>query len=160
MPQFDFVNNLWESQIFWLVVIFSVFFFLIHTLIAPRIQKILDSREQKLSADMRRAEELKDELERMLAEKDTLLAKARNEASNIYSKEMERVQKDIAKKQDEAQSKIDEQIATAEKKIASDRRKALKDVEKIATDIAAQVVEKITGEPADAKAIAKAIKEV
>lgn len=159
MPQFDFANNLWQSQIFWLLVIFSVFFFLVHTLIVPRIQGILDAREQKLTADLRRAEELRNDLERMITQKDDLLAKARNDATSIYSKEMERVQKDIAKKQADAQTKIDAQIADAEKKIESDRKKALKDVESVASDIASQVIEKITGEKPDAKAIAKAVKE-
>ena len=160
MPQFQFDSNLWQSQIFWLVVTFTVFFFLVHSVIAPRIQKILDAREQKLTADMTRAEELKVEVEKMLAAKEELLAGARQDADDLYRKEMEKVKKDVAKKQATAQAEIDKKLAAAEKKIEAGRQKALKDVEKVATDIAAQVVESITGEKADVKAIEKSVKAV
>ena len=160
MPQFQFDSNLWQSQIFWLVITFTVLLFLVHSVIAPRIQKIFDAREQKLTADMTRAEELKVEIEKMLTAKEELLATARQDADDLYRKEMEKVKKEVAKKQATAQAEIDKKLAATEKKIEAGRQKALKDVEKVATDIAAQVVESITGEKADTKAIAKSVKAV
>ena len=64
MPQLD--PKYWASQAFWLVLVFTVLYFLISTLFIPKIRNSLENRNNKIKNDLDEAKNLKD-----LSEKKT-----------------------------------------------------------------------------------------
>ena len=57
MPQFDVSS--FSSQLFWLVVIFTILYFTISKLIAPKAEKILTARHLYIEDDLQHANEYK-----------------------------------------------------------------------------------------------------
>ena len=71
MPQLD--PTYWFSQIFWLIIIFSVLYFSIAKFFIPKIKKNLDDRENKIKDDLEDAKNFK-EIDSWETEKAILVA--------------------------------------------------------------------------------------
>lgn len=59
MPQFD--PTYFASQVFWLIVTFGILYLLMAKIALPRIGDILEVRQDRIAADLDRAEQLKRE---------------------------------------------------------------------------------------------------
>lgn len=155
MPQLD--PSSFSNQIFWLAVSFAVLFFIMWKMALPRVGETLANRQQKLSGDIEKAEQLKQDAEKVQADLDQALADARAEAQNIMAKTAQ----DIAAAQEKRLEAFNADMATqadeAEQRISAAREQALASVREIAGDVASSVVEKLSGSAADAKAVEKAL---
>lgn len=155
LPQLD--TSTFSSQIFWLAVSFAVLFILMWKVALPRVTDVVDSREQKIRADLERAEQLRDEIAKTEEEIAKVLSEARAEAQDIMRKAQDKVAEDHAKKQQKIEADLDQKIAEAEERIAKERSEALASMKQVAEDVAAASVEKLTGSKPDAKAVAAAV---
>ena len=155
MPQLD--PSTYGSQLFWLGVTFAVLFLIMWKIALPRVGEVIDSREQKVRADLERAESLRSDIAGVEEEVERILANARSEAQDALRKSSEKISADIAKKQEKLDNDIAKQIAEAEERIVADRKVVLDNVRQVAIDAATATVEKLTGEVPDAKAIGKAV---
>ena len=81
MPQLN--PEFFVSQLFWLVVTFSFLLFFLWKISLPRISKVLEKRENKISSDIEIAKKLQTEAEQIQNEIDRQLSSARDQASNI-----------------------------------------------------------------------------
>lgn len=158
MPQLDF--STYSSQIFWLVISFAVLFILMWKVAIPRVGTVLEAREQKIRADLERAEQLSAEIAETEVAVEKALAEARSEAQEIMRKAQEKVLADHAKKQDKLDAELAAKIAEAETRIDAARKEALASVREVAQEVAAASVEKLTGQSADAAAVSKAVDAV
>lgn len=155
LPQLD--TSTFSSQIFWLAVSFAVLFILMWKVALPRVTDVVDSREQKIRADLERAEQLRDEIAKTEEEIAKVLSEARAEAQDIMRKAQDKVAEDHAKKQQKIEADLDQKIAEAEERIAKERSEALASMKQVAEDVVAASVEKLTGSKPDAKAVAAAV---
>lgn len=155
LPQLD--TSTFSSQIFWLAVSFAVLFILMWKVALPRVTDVVDSREQKIRADLERAEQLRDEIAKTEEEIAKVLSEARAEAQDIMRKAQDKVAEDHAKKQQKIEADLDQKIAEAEERIAKERSEALASMKQVAEDVLAASVEKLTGSKPDAKAVAAAV---
>lgn len=154
MPQLEI--STYPGQIFWLAVSFAVLFLVMWKVALPRVSEVLEARQQKVSQDLERAEEMKAEAERIVAEYEQALDDARAKAQDTIRKAQEKINADLAKREEAFEEELSGRIAEAEKKIESARKAALKNVEQIAIEAATASVEKLGGK-ADEKAIKAAI---
>ena len=66
MPQLD--PTYWASQVFWLILIFSLLYISISKFYLPKIKNNLDNRENKIKEDLENANKFKEESEAKIKE--------------------------------------------------------------------------------------------
>jgi len=144
MPQFD--PSSFASQIFWLIVTFTILYLLMARVALPRIGEVLEERSERISNDLDRAEQLRKQSDEVVEQYEAALAKARSEASAILAQTNQEIAAASAERQTEAQRRIDAKVAEAETRIAAARDEAMAQVRDIAVDAARGVAEKLVGQ--------------
>lgn len=158
MPQFDF--STFPSQIFWLAVTITALFFLLNKMVVPRVSGILTEREDKISGDLSKAEELKAETEEAIATYEKALAEARAQAQEVMKETADAISKMSEEKNAEVSARLATQIQEGEKKIQQAKSEAMGDIRSIVEQTAVAAVDKLAGvSPAEAD-LAKAVDAV
>ncbi len=154
MPQFDLSS--FPSQIFWLVVSFAVLYFLMATLVLPRIGKIVEGREGKIQSDLDAAQKANDAARVAAAEQEKALAEARTQASGVVREATDKAAQHTTAKMQELGDKLAATIAEAELRIGQQRTQAMSGLAGMSSEIASAVLSKLVG-PADAAQVARAV---
>lgn len=148
MPQL--AVETFASQLVWLGITFVVLYLIMAKVVVPRIGGILEDREQRIRADLDKAEELKADTDRAIAEYEAKLAEARASASEMIAGMKAEVNAEIDKRRAEIDAELEARQAEAEKQIASQRETALGNLDDIARSVTSALVEKLGGAaPAD-----------
>ena len=87
MPQFDFTT--YSSQIFWFAICFLTLYFFAHSIILPRIRKIINERETTINNDV----ELSNSLEEKLGEVEIKTEALRRKATQEYQAQIDEAAK-------------------------------------------------------------------
>jgi F-type H+-transporting ATPase subunit b len=158
MPQLDV--NTWPPQLFWLAVTFLVLYFIISKIVIPRTGGVIEGRKNQIDSDLASAQRFKADTDKAVAEYEKALAEARDKAHGIARTARDALTAEVDKERSKLDGELGEKIAQAEKAIQATRTKALASVADVATEIAADIVSRLTGTSvtkADAaKAVAKA----
>ena len=154
LPQLNPVS--YPTQVFWLVVTFAVLFLLMWKVALPRVSETLANRQQKLSGDLQKAADLREEAEKAQADLEEALAAARAEAQAVLRKASEEIAAEQAKRLEAFDADMAVKAEEAEKRISAARETALKSVKDVANEVALAAVEKLAGD-ADQAAISKAL---
>ena len=125
MPQFD--PSTWTSQIFWLVVTFCLLYVLMARIVLPRMSSILDEREKQVSTNLKKAEKLKEDAEKVLADYQNAMQDARTRASELLKSAADDIAIQSAQRHAAVDKELNEKLRDAEERIESARREALKD---------------------------------
>jgi F-type H+-transporting ATPase subunit b len=107
MPQLDFANYPFISQIFWLALSFFVLYIYSAKIILPRISKTIEMRDRTIKTALTEAETAKKQLEENNESNEVLLSGARLKSRDL----IKQTQSEIDKKSNLAQSKTDAIIA-------------------------------------------------
>lgn len=158
MPQLDFGTYI--PQIVWLLVTFLAMFFVVSTLVTPRIQNVLDERQRRIDDALRKAADLKTEAEAVLAAYEKALADARAAAHAALQKASEQVAQEAARREGELRERIRKTIAAAEASIARAKEQALAGIRGVALEAAKATTERLIGRVADDDAVAGAVDRV
>jgi F-type H+-transporting ATPase subunit b len=154
-PPFDSAN--FASTLIWLALSFGLLYYLMSKVALPRVEDILHSRAHKIAADLREAHAAREKSEKAAAEHDRMIAEAKVNAQALAQKTQAAVNADTDAKRQALEAELNAKLAGADKQIAETKTKAMANVEAIAADAAAAIVQRITGRPADAKAVADAV---
>jgi F-type H+-transporting ATPase subunit b len=140
------------SQIFWLLICFSILYYLLSRKALPRISEILEARQDRIAADLDQAQRLRREAEAALATYAQGIAKAQEEAHRLLAEAQNRLQAEAAERQAELAQQLGKQLAEAEQRIAAARDRALAELEDAAVGVAQAAAERLAGirVPADA----------
>lgn len=155
MPQLDY--HTFVPQLVWLAISFIVLYVLMSRLALPKVRTAIEGRRRHLDDDLGRAAALKEEAELALAAYQKTLADARAAAQDTLRQTSEKLAADAAQRQQQLSATLAEQIAAAEARIAASKEQALADVRSIAAEVGGAVVEKLTGAPPQADAMARAV---
>jgi F-type H+-transporting ATPase subunit b len=157
MPQFD--PTWFASQIFWLLVIFAIFYYVVAGAVTPKLGAAIEAREKQIEGDLAKAGSLKEETDKMVAAYEKALADSRAKAQAVRGETEATAAKHAAELSARQGAELANKIKSAETRIADARKAALANVEAIASEIAADAVRKLAGlnvGEADAKAAAAA----
>lgn len=135
LPQLD--ARTYPSQIFWLLVSFGLLYWLLKTKAIPRIADILETRQDRINADLDRADRLRAEAEAALKQHDKIVGEAQNDAQRRIREAQERVAAELARHQAQLDADLAAKLHEAEARIAAAKRAALAEI----TDVAAEVVQ-------------------
>lgn len=159
MPQFDFAN-VFVPQLFWFAILFAILYFGVVRLTLPKLGKVMESRQNKVTGDIEAAEQSKQTSDKMNEDYQVGLTVARDDARTLLADAKSKAAASIEKKSANAQHKADDAIAAAQVEIEQARTSAMKEIESVAAEGASAIVERLTGTTPSAAAANKAAKAV
>ena len=143
MPQLDF--STFGNQIFWLLVVLAVIYWVLSRIALPRIGGVISDRQGAITGDLMAAEEFKHKAREAEAAYDKALADARAEAGKIVAANRAEIQKELDAAIAHADAEIAARTAESEKRIREIRDSADVDAREVARDVAAELVRSFGG---------------
>lgn len=143
LPQLD--ARTFPSQIFWLIVSFALLYHLLKTRAIPRIADILETRQDRIGADLDRAARLRAEAEAALKKHDSVIAEAQAKAQRRLREAQERVAAELARHQAELDADIGRRLRDAEQRIAAAKSAALGEVAQVAAEVVQAAAARLAG---------------
>ncbi|MDJ0942581.1 MAG: hypothetical protein QNJ30_03915 [Kiloniellales bacterium] len=158
MPQFDF--GTFASQIFWLVVVFTLLFLILSRSVLPKVSGILEQRQRRLDDDIAKAGSLRKEAEAVLADYERTRAEAEARAQAAMRAVLDETAADVSRSHGDMDRKNAKLIAEAEARIAQARKDATAGIHQAAAEVASAATERLIGVKPDDKASAAAVTQV
>ncbi|MDD7313108.1 MAG: hypothetical protein PUH03_01960 [bacterium] len=155
MPQLDF--SVFPSQLFWLLVSFFSMLFIMSRFIIPKTAEMINLRKEKIDGDLRKAAEIKQQVEKALEKYHAALKEATDKAQISLQKNRDELGEMINRKQEDLAAKLEAEISGGEKKIEQAKEKALQKVEASAAELAIDVLKNLGFGGVKAKDAAAAI---
>ena len=143
LPQFG--PTYFPSQIFWLIVFFALLYWLFTRKALPRLQEILEERQDRIAADLDRAAELRREAEEAYARYERMLEDARARAHQTLVEAQERIARETAERVAELERTTQARIREAEAEIARARAQALAELDEAAAEVVRLASERLAG---------------
>jgi F-type H+-transporting ATPase subunit b len=154
-PPFDPVN--FTPILIWLSLSFGLFYLLMSKIALPRVESILHARASKIANDIAEADALRARSEEAAAAYDKTIADAKAMALALAQETHARLTAETEANRLALESELTATLAASEMQILEMKAAAMGNVEAIAGEAAAAIIQRITGKPADQKAIARAI---
>ena len=143
MPQLDFTT--FGNQIFWLLVVLAVIYWVLSRIALPRIGGVITDRQGAITGDLMAAEEFKLKAKEAEAAYDKALADARIEAQKIVAANKAEIQKELNAAIAHADAEIGARATESERRIGEIRASAVEDARSVARDVTATLVETFGG---------------
>ena len=160
MPQIVQLPDIFVSQLFWLLLVFGIIYFVIGRGMVPKVQSVVQAREDKIAGDLAAAQKAREDAESLEEG-----YRERMDASRSEAMKLAQASKQEAAKEAEARLKVvDEQvgakIAQAEERIRASVGKAMGEIETVAAEAAQELVGKLTGASVSSAEAKQAVKAV
>jgi F-type H+-transporting ATPase subunit b len=143
LPQLD--SHTFPSQIFWLIVCFALLYWLLKTKAIPRIADILETRQDRISADLDRASRLRTDAEAALKKHDRVVAEAQAEAQRRVREAQERIAAELARHQAQLDAEVARKLHEAEARIGAAKSAALAEVAGVAAEVVQAAARRLAG---------------
>ena len=161
MPQLAFGHPvqgpLLIGQVVWQVVIFFSLFLLLTFVALPRLGAVIDTRRQRIEADLEAARAAMQSADAAIAAQREATQTARAEAQTAVNAAMQAAQQEIDAKSAALNAALLKQIADAEASIDQGRKTALGAVQQVAADTVGALLAKL-GATADAGKVQAAVR--
>jgi len=159
MPQIAQLAEVWSSQMFWLLVIFGLVFFVVGRGMVPKVMDTVGLRDKQIADDLAAAQAARDaadEAEEAWRAKENA---HRSEAQALVNEAKARSQGETEKKIAAAQAKLDAQAEEAEARIEAARAEAAAEIEAMAGEAAQDIVARLAGIKVSAASASSAVKK-
>ncbi len=143
MPQFDPANFL--PQLAWLAVIFAVLYFAIVRPTLPKVGRVIDEREQRVSSDLDAAEVAKTEADAIRTRYDAGMATAREAAQAEVAAARAKASQAIETRMKALAATLDARSDEAAVRIAAARSAAEAKLAATTADLTGEAVARLTG---------------
>jgi len=141
MPQLD--PEFWASQIFWLILIFTILYLIIWKIFLPKITYSIENRKSRIVNDLDEAQKLKDNAEKKLKDYNEIIENAKKEAKKIFENNIKKLKEDLEKKKHKLNSEIEKELTVIEKEIKDLKKSSLSNISKIAAEMSSEVIKQI-----------------
>ena len=158
MPQLN--PEFWISQIFWLVITFSLLFVILSKFILPKISKNIEFRKSQILDNIEFAEKQKVESENKIKEYESLILKSKNESRNYFNETRKKILQDIDKKIIQLEKELNEEIDIAEKEITAVKNSAPEKINKIAVETTSSLIQQLIGEEVNNSSISAIVDDL
>ncbi|MEH2539726.1 MULTISPECIES: F0F1 ATP synthase subunit B family protein [unclassified Bradyrhizobium] len=152
-----FESSTFASQLVSLAIAFVALYVIVSRFALPRVESVIDARQNAIEGDLAAAQKLKDESDAALKAYETELASARTRAQAIGSETREKLNAIAEAERKTLEDQLTTKLAAAEKQIAATREAAMGNVRGIAADAAGAIVQRLTGVLPDKKTVSKAV---
>lgn len=141
MPQFDISTYI--SQIFWLLLCFSIFWFIMDRLLIPKISEMIEARKRKYDDLIAKAEAINSKALETLRLYDEKLAVAKAKASEQINKNEQELQNYIKDKEKEIDIKLQQKTEESEKKLQEETEEAMGKIEEIVVSASYTIIQQL-----------------
>ena len=159
MPQIAQLAETYSSQIFWLLVVFGLTFFVIGRGMVPKVMDTVAQRDNQIASDLAAAKAARDQADQQEEAWRVRENENRASAQAIVAKAKTDAAASSEAKIAAAQKGLDAKLAEAETRIGEARNAALTEVESVASEAAQDIVQRLAGVKVTKPAAAKAVKE-
>ena len=143
MPQLEITT--FSSQIFWLLVTFTMLFLIIWRISVPKISDTLETRQKRIDDNLLRAEELKKDAEVAMDTYKSFLNEAHLEAQNIIIEANSRLTKESELREANLTEALASRVLESEKNIEKAMNDAVTHIRDSAIEVATSAVERLSG---------------
>lgn len=160
LPQLDF--STYTPQIFWLFLTFFVLYLVFAKKTLPDISSVIDTRKNKIDADLKSAEALTAQAQSVQATYEAGLQKARHTAGAAVANVESSMTAKSAQATEAFRKRAEAEMKAAEDRVLTAKDKAMQDMSVIAAEVASEAVKKIIGVGTDinqAKAIIQTLSD-
>ena len=158
IPQLD--PTYWASQAFWLILVFTILYISIAKFYLPKIKNNLNDRENKIKEDLDSANKFKELSELKVKEYEKILENSKKEVLKIHFESKNKLDKDLQTKKNMMEKEIEAEIFKAQKEIIELKKNSISDIQNISKDLAADIIENISGDKLNESSIKAAIEDV
>lgn len=138
MPQLD--PSSFASQIFWLIIAFTMLYFFMSKFFVPRISQIVDGRENSVKANLETAEKLVAEQKAIKLEIAKLLEEARKTGSEIKNAAIKKAEIELNEAMAKVESDISRSMVAEEHRLSTFRAKMANEVEGVAKSLSEEIL--------------------
>lgn len=156
MPQLD--PSSFASQIFWLIVSFSLLYVLMSRSVIPRIREVLEKRSQQIMNNLDSAEDAKKHAEDAKRSYEKELEDAKNKAHQLIEKTQSELSESMNDELYSLKGKLDAQLEQANAQLAEQRKQVMQDMEPMLNDLTSMIIKHIGNKDADASRVNTAVK--
>ena len=154
LPQMDI--STFPSQIFWLIVTFSILYVFMWKFVIPKLRITIEERRDKISNDINEAEKLKSEAEEILNKYKSKITSSNQDAVKIIAEAKKQSDEYTEKVKRDNKSKINAMIEESNIKIAEQEEKSKSEIEKATLETIKSISEKFIDKlPSDSDIIKK-----
>ena len=160
MPQLD--PSSFPTQLFWLIVCFSILYLVMWKVVLPKIADVLRERQERMDDDLEKAEKLKVDAQEVLEAYQKTMTEGRSEAQSILRAASEKSSAENTARQDELSKRIATETTAAEARIAEAKQQALANIQTVAVEAAQAATARLAGREvssADAESAVGAVLE-
>jgi F-type H+-transporting ATPase subunit b len=143
MPQLN--AGAYASQILWLIITFSVLYYLLKKKALPRVADILEARQERISNDLDKAANLRAEAEAAAEEYAKVVAEAQEQASRAIAATRDAVNAEVSSRTAALDKDLSAKIRAAEASIDKARGQALAELEGVAVEVAQAAIQRLVG---------------
>lgn len=158
MPQLDV--STYTSQLFWLFISFTSLYLFTARVTIPRIAKIFEARWQRIEGNVKKADELKHQADKVKADFEGDLKNAREKAHSHVMQMIHKVTLSSNQRKKDIAVMMLSRIQSAEAHIERQKTQALGDIKTIAESVAVTAVEKLTNERVDSATVEKVLNQL
>jgi F-type H+-transporting ATPase subunit b len=161
MPQIgQLTEDSWYliSQLFWVVLVFGGIFLVIGRGMLPKVEATVDARDAKIAGDLAAAKAARDAADAAEADLVARTNTARADAQAVLAAAKVSAAKATEARLAEVNAANEARLAAAETEIAQARSSALTEIEAVASEAAADLVTRLTGNPVTPATAANAVK--
>jgi F-type H+-transporting ATPase subunit b len=145
MPQISQIAATYASQIFWLLITFGILYFGIGKMMVPRVQGVMDLREQRIAQDLANAEKARAEADTTEAAWTAQMDAARAAAQAEVGKAKAQAAAAAESQLRSADAELSERVAHHDVAIANAKAAAMVNVQTIAAEAAQELVQRLSG---------------
>ncbi len=154
-PPFDPAN--FQSELIWLALVFGALYLMMSKVALPRVANILATRKDKIESDLASAAKAQDEAAAAAAAHEKTLNDAKAKAQAVGQAAHAEMTSQADARRHSLEADLNGKIAAAEAQIVATKTAAMANVDSIATETAHAILQHLTGQPADAAAVAAAV---
>lgn len=158
MPQLDPTSFI--SQIVWLIIAFSVLYYILNKKLLPGIVEVRTARQARLDEDLQQAAELRGKAEAALAEYDQVVTEAHAKANEAIKQAQDKLQAELAERQAKIDADITAKLEAASQRIDAARKAALDDINNVAVEAARAATSKLIGTEISADEAAQVVQQL
>jgi len=158
MPQLN--PDYWVSQIFWVILVFTILYVILWKIILPKINENLENRKSQILTDLDDAQKFKDQSEENISEYNKIFNQAKQDAKKILDETRKKINLDIENKNNQFNQEIEKEIENAKKEIKTLKLSSIKDINKISIETSSEVVRKMVGTEVNASSVSAIVEDI
>ena len=155
MPQFDPAT--FVPQLFWLAVTFVLLMYVMRRHALPRISDILEARQARITGDLEKANGLKEQADKVMAEYEQTLSESRSQAAAMIKQVGDEMATASTKRHQAFAAELAQQTKAAEARIVAAKDEALLGLKAVAVETAQAATAKLIGTEPSADQVQKAV---